>query len=220
MRVSLFVAAMLSAFLWSGCGGEDNPSGGGNGGGGTYDFVELGGLKWMKKNLNIQTANSWCYDGNNSNCATYGRLYTWDAAKTVCPSGWRLPDTSDWNKLMRAVGGRDSVAERNERNVLYLLGAGKALKSTSGWNDYCPNLYSPTDCRNGNGSDDLGFSALPSGNRFANGSFRNIGNSGLWWAATEFGGDEAYVPNMGYGTDAGIVESYIKGFGFSVRCVQ
>jgi len=30
MRVSLFVAAMLSAFLWSGCGGEDNPSGGGN----------------------------------------------------------------------------------------------------------------------------------------------------------------------------------------------
>jgi len=29
MRVSLLVVAMLSAFLWSGCGGEDNPSGGG-----------------------------------------------------------------------------------------------------------------------------------------------------------------------------------------------
>ncbi|MDR2692779.1 MAG: hypothetical protein LBB74_00995 [Chitinispirillales bacterium] len=42
------------------------------------------------ENLNINTgAGSMCYNDNNSYCDKYGRLYTWNAAKTVCPSGIR-----------------------------------------------------------------------------------------------------------------------------------
>ena len=36
----------------------------------------------------------WAYDGDESNVATYGRLYTWYAAtdsRKVCPIGWHVP---------------------------------------------------------------------------------------------------------------------------------
>lgn len=57
----------------------------------------------------------------------------------VCPKGWHLPDTTEWQSLFSAVGGKTA--------------AGKMLKSTSGWNS------------NGEGLDAFGFSALPAGYR-------------------------------------------------------
>ncbi|MCL2219176.1 MAG: hypothetical protein FWC23_04495 [Chitinispirillia bacterium] len=127
----------------------------------------------MAENLNCATSNSWCYNNADSNCVKYGRLYTWDAAMTACPSGWRLPDTADWNKLVTASGG-SSIA-------------GSKLKSTSGWNDR-------TDGSSGNGTDEFGFSALPGGRRDADGSFYYAGYNGIWWSATEYGSGIAYRP--------------------------
>jgi uncharacterized protein (TIGR02145 family) len=206
MRVSLLVVAMLSAFLWSGCGGEDNPSGGGNNGGnngggsGTYDFVELGGLKWMKKNLNIQTANSWCYGNDPANCTTYGRLYTGDEAKTICPAGWRLPTREDWNGLVEYAGG-ESVA-------------GKKLKAASGWNDN-------PDGSSGNGTDDYEFSALPGGDYDPLRGFEVIGTNGGWWTATVYGPQttDSYVRHMNR-TDATFDNHNQNVLGRSVRCVK
>lgn len=109
-----------------------------------YETVVIGGKRWMKKNLNIETTNSWCYGYSVDSCVRYGRLYTWAAAKTACPNGWHLPDTSEWRNMIDTVGGA-SVA-------------GKKLKSTSTWN------YK-------NGTDDFGFSALPSGLRTLEGKF-------------------------------------------------
>jgi len=99
----------------------------------SYRTVRIGILRWMVQNLNYQTNNSWCYDNNTSNCAKYGRLYTWDAAMSACPSGWRLPTREDWNDLVWVAGGN---------------AAGTKLKSKP------PNW---------NGTDDYGFSALPGG---------------------------------------------------------
>jgi hypothetical protein len=126
-----------------GCGGDGNPSGGdnnsnnggsnNNGGGGSSETVTLGGLKWMTKNLNVETADSWCYENSPDSCAKYGRLYTWEAAKRACQLvGMRPPTREEWEALVTAVGGDI---------------AGKKLKARSGWNS------------NGNGTDDYGFSA-------------------------------------------------------------
>jgi uncharacterized protein (TIGR02145 family) len=54
----------------------------------------------------------WAYDGNESNVATYGRLYTWYAAtdsRAVCPTGWHLPTDAEWTTLTTYLGG-ESVA--------------------------------------------------------------------------------------------------------------
>ncbi len=72
-----------------------------------------GGLTWMTKNLNYELPDSWCYDNDPANCAEYGRLYTWEAAKKACQSlgnGWRLPTDQEWRDLAKRFGGADDDA--------------------------------------------------------------------------------------------------------------
>jgi uncharacterized protein (TIGR02145 family) len=159
----------------------------------TYKKVSINGKMWMAENLNYQTASgSLCYNNDNSNCNKYGRLYDWNTAKTVCPSGWHLPSREEWNVLINEVGGD-----------MY----GSRLKATNGWNS------------NGNGTDDYGFSALPGGRRGTDGSFDGAGNDGSWWTATEYGSFKAYGRGMDYYND-NVIEGYVdKDYVCSVRCV-
>jgi len=208
MRVSvrkvagLAAAVTLLAVVLVGCGEDGNP---GNGGG-SYTYtgrtVQIGELTWMAENLNRETSGSSCYNSLSSNCTKYGRLYTWEAAKTACPSGWRLPDTTDWNKLVTAAGG-SSIA-------------GSKLKSTSGWSER-------TDGSSGNGTDDFGFSALPGGARVTNENFyyANAGKYGVWWSATEdWWSGNVWYRGMGFDYDYVHENDYGKNHGFSVRCVR
>ena len=69
----------------------------------SYRALKLGEQTWMIDNLNYNTANSWCFQNIDRNCDTYGRLYTWDAAKTACPKGWHLPDAYEYRDMLRAL---------------------------------------------------------------------------------------------------------------------
>jgi len=160
-----------------------------------YHAVKIGNRVWMDNNLNYQppAGNTWCYNNSGSNCIKYGRLYDWNAAATACPAGWHLPNRQEWNNLAEAAGG--SVA-------------GRALKTKTNWIDY------------GSGTDDYNFSALPGGSRFIDGSFKNLGNRGLWWTASEYDRDSSYYRRMGYNYDYVYEGTYGKTHGFSVRCVQ
>jgi len=155
------------------------------------------GKTWMKKNLNIKTENSWCYGDNEAVCKEYGRLYTWAAAKAACQSiGWRLPTNEDWENLIKATG----VGNK----------AGKMLKAKSGWD------------RNGNGTDDYGFSALPGGSRDIYGYYHEDGSRGYWWTATETENStsSAYSRDMFVSGDHLGEGSEKKGQAFSVRCLK
>ena len=59
------------------------------------------GKVWMIQNLNYKAADSWCYKNNDSLCAHYGRLYSWEAAKDACPEGWHLPSDGEWKRIGR-----------------------------------------------------------------------------------------------------------------------
>ena len=156
----------------------------------TYKTVVIGGKRWMAENLNYKTSSgSWCYENHNTSCNKYGRLYDWNTAKTVCPSGWYLPSRQEWNDLVTAAGG------------------GKKLKTRSGWNN------------NGNGTDDFGFSALPGGFRNSDGNFGDAGNNGYWWTDTERGSNYAYGRFMCYDGGTVYEDSNVKDDGYSVRCV-
>jgi len=208
---------VLSKKLWAvvlgvmlavaGCGDSDDGVGNGGGGGGengggggdtNYTYtgrtVTIGNLTWMAENLNRNTSNSWCYGDDASNCAKYGRLYTWDAAMSACPNGWRLPAQEDWDGLAQASGDTST--------------AGTALKSNA------PNW---------DGTNDLGFSALPGGSRGSAGTFLGIGSSGYWWTATDGGPGSigsAWGRHM-YSGRRNVPEHWgDKAEGFSVRCVN
>jgi len=187
--LALLLTAVVVAVGLSGC--EDGNKGSFTYGGQTYKTVDIGGRTWMKENLNVTTAESWCYENSSDSCAKYGKLYTWKAAKSACPAGWHLPSRDEWKDLVSAAGG--------ER-------AGKALKSTSSWKD------------SDNGTDSYGFSALSGGNRLPDSYFYNVGNLGLWWTATE-GGSGAYTRYIRYSYDYMEEKDYDKSYGFSVRCI-
>jgi len=159
-----------------------------------YKTVKIGDRTWTAENLNYQAGDSWCYGNDDSKCKQYGRLYDWNTAKAACPAGWHLPTREEWDGLVAAAGGDT---------------AGRALKSAAGgWKD------------GGGGTDAFGFSALPGGYRFTDGSFDIAGRNGLWWSATEDGIGGAYYRFMDYGYDKVYETGNYKGNGFSVRCVK
>ena len=186
---------------------DKNVTGGGDS---TYEFVTIGGKKWMKKNLNIETADSWCYLDSPDNCRKYGRLYTWSVAKSACQFVvMRLPTRKEWDDLSDLAGTGQKVVSWTSGNDTgyYWPGAGTKLKSTSGWNN------------NGNGTDDFKFSALPGGGRISGGNFYGAGGNGNWWTATEYGSYDAYYRRMYY-YDDGVDVTYVhKDVAFSVRCL-
>ena len=114
----------------------------------------------------------------------------------ICPEGWHLPDTTEWNALFDAVGGKET--------------AGIMLKSTEGWDD------------NGNGSDTYFFSALPVGRRDINGKFddEDEGGSAAFWSSTEDNSFHAYGMFLYYNYDNASLYNDGKYHGLSVRCLK
>jgi len=160
----------------------------------TYKTVEIDNQTWMAENLNYASDGSYCYNNEADSCSKYGRLYTWAAARSVCPSGWHLPSSDEWSTLFTAVGGTSS--------------AGKVLKSTTGWSG------------NGNGTDSYGFGVLPAGYRLYNGSFSTAGNYADFWSSTEYDSDYAYFWSFYFYSVDVFRNNYGKGSGYSVRCLR
>lgn len=158
--------------------------------------VVVGKLRWMTKNLNVWTLQgSSCYKGNSENCAKFGRLYDFERAKKSCTSGWRLPTDAEWNSLTTALGEN----------------AGKKLKSKTGWE--------MDDGDSGNGTDSIGFDALPSGIVYED-NFIYLGYHAYFWTATERDAETAYYRALSYDSPENYRYYNFKSAGYAVRCVQ
>lgn len=71
----------------------------------SYKWIKIGSQIWMAENLNYNAGSScWCYNDISSNCAKYGRLYTYETAKNACPSGWHLPSKAEFETLLNNYG--------------------------------------------------------------------------------------------------------------------
>lgn len=70
-----------------------------------YQTITISGKTWTQDNIAYAVQGSDCFDHNPSNCAKFGRLYTYQQAQSVCPEGWRLPLASEWDELIAACGG-------------------------------------------------------------------------------------------------------------------
>lgn len=151
-----------------------------------------------------------------------GYLYSWAAAvglgtaeqamsqtsgfngnrQGICPNGWHVPTTAEWDVLGVALGGvKDKDGFPN---------VGRKLKTSSGWYN------------NGNGTDDYSFAALPAGFDAEFVVF-SVGKNANFWTATPDTDDKgcAYGRYMNYSSTYLSHDFYFfKDFALSVRCVK
>ena len=158
-----------------------------------YKTVRIGNQLWMAQNLNFETeTGSWCHSNLDLNCDIYGKLYTWYAAQSACPAGWRLPNTTDWDQLIAHVGSDP----------------GDQLRADFGWN------------AGHNGNNSSGFTALPGCYRSAYGSFSALGSYAYFWESDENSATSAWSRLFSYNR-SDIERNYLdKGNAFSVRCIK
>ncbi|MDR0515648.1 MAG: hypothetical protein LBH25_01225 [Fibromonadaceae bacterium] len=168
----------------------------------TYKTTKIGAQTWMAQNLNY-SAEGKCYGNLETNCTKYGRLYGWEAASVVCPSGWRLPKGEEWQALVDFV--RPAIIWKEGMSDNYGRITGTKLKAKKGWDN------------NGNGTDNYEFSALPGGQGNSYGDFIGIGFDGTWWSQGYYG-DDARGWNM-YHNDGDVNGSSGESNLRSIRCV-
>ncbi len=188
-----------------------------------YEWIKIGDQKWMAENLDVSTFRNgdpipeitdrdeweqagengepaWCYyDMDPKNGGKWGKLYNWHAIndpRGLAPEGWHIPRDEEWNQLTDELGG--------------VAVAGAKMKSKEGWDE------------DGNGSNESGFTALPSGCRFIFGDCVRHGMGSYWWSSTgvEDSNFVAWFRSLDNKTDK-ITRLFTDGrLGFSVRCIQ
>jgi uncharacterized protein (TIGR02145 family) len=186
--------------------------------------VTIGNQVWMTRNLNVDKFRNgdpipeaktalewksagengepaWCYYENDpSNGEQYGKIYNWYAVndpRGLAPEGWHIPSDTEWMETINHQGGEEK--------------AGEFLKAMNGWFE------------NGNGTNESGFNALPSGVRSNHGNFSAFEKNGFWWSSTETEKRDKEVVwsyYLDYYFDWVIREVSLKENGLSVRCVK
>ena len=157
-----------------------------------YKTVKIGSQVWMAENLDYETEKSYCYNDSSKYCDKYGRLYTWATAVDACPTGWHLPASAEFDTLFKAVGSQ--------------MVAGNRLKATSGWKT------------NINLGDEYGFSALPAGGRYFDGTYNSEGTNADFWSSTEDkDGSNAYAMYLNSDDNGAFLTAQSRNLGKSVH---
>ena len=192
--------------------------------GNNYNTVIIGNQEWMAENLRVGSYNNgdyinvvedgsiwyqlnipsacWYNNDSLSNVSTYGKLYNWyvvNDSRNVCPSDWRVPSDDDWDTLELFIVNSGFSGQD-----------GKALKSTSGWNS------------NGNGTDNFGFNALPSGYRYDdnNSTYYSLGSMAYFWSSSNGINFDAMYRKLEDVADTIRTNEGTAKYGFSIRCMK
>jgi uncharacterized protein (TIGR02145 family) len=153
------------------------------------------GKLWTTQNLNVNIAQSYCYEDAELNCRRYGRLYTWESAQQGCRSlgdGWRLPTDAEWRQMAKQYGGLlEESPEGSKATYRALFTGGTA-----------------------------GFGAMFGGSRIS-GRYERLEAHGLYWSASDNGSATAAFYNFGKGGQA--LSRHAQGqkqMAISVRCIK
>ena len=194
--------------------------------GNEYKTITIGTQTWMAENLRtikyrdgssipgIADESAWgdIIEGaycnyNNTKWAdsitTNGRLYNWFAVsdnRNLAPEGWHIPSDAEWSQLYDYLGGEEV--------------AGGKLKEAN---------LSHWESPNEDATNESGFTALPAGSRYLDGSsyvFGDLRTGGLWWSSTASTATEAFCRHTSCCTTLAHRYPLNKDVGLSIRCIQ
>jgi len=190
--------------------------------GNVYKTIKIGNQWWTAENLkvthyqngdsipNVTVKSEWkklktgaycAYDNNENYVNVYGYLYNWHAVndiRKIAPVGWHVPTDEEWKNLEGYLGSK----------------AADKLKETGTTHWASPNQSA---------TNESGFSALPGGFRYYDGSFNSdVGFYAAFWSATEGDNEGAWYCQLFYGFSivSRLQYKYCKQSGLSVRLVR
>jgi uncharacterized protein (TIGR02145 family) len=161
----------------------------------------------------------YCWYNNDINYKnTYGAIYNYyvfendltppspPMDKKLCPTGWHLPNVSEWKALMATADPEYDNFDHNKCLNCISFNAGAKLKEagTIHWQSTTVDV-----------SNETGFTALPGGSRVRDGSFKLIGQQGTWWMYGNMFVSMSYMSN-----DVGADLDQPRKIGHSVRCLK
>ncbi len=192
-----------------------------------YRSVKIGEQTWMAENLNFDYSagnGSSCYGMLDEYCDRFGRAYAWSSAmdsaavygktgmgcgnaveceasevvRGVCPEGFHLPDTAEWNLLLEFI--REDLQDESDLKVVQAIAS-----------------------RDFSGTDDYGFGVLLAGvNQFV--PFYGYESYSGFYTSTQYKDDDesSLVFMVSYGKNSAEirVESSDRIEQFPVRCVK
>ncbi len=199
--------------------------------GNIYKTVKIGKQVWMAENLKylpsvigpvtgsdtIPYYYVYGYNGTDvaeakatDNYRIFGVLYNWSSisctlkqsrVEGICPKGWHVPSDNDWTTLIEYLGDYKA--------------AGGKLKEA-----YSDSTYWDWDVNVTDASNESGFTALPGGERYSNGTFILIKSDARWWTTTDINTTSAFNLSMRYDENGIYTKIANKKSGFSVRCIK
>lgn len=165
----------------------------------TYKYANIGKQVWMIQNLNYTTQfGSWAYNDDTATVKFFGRLYDWNTAKKVCPSGWHLPTGPDWDVLIKTLGGIDQAGGK-------FLAMDTVNKSQN--NNRATGVY-------------YNFSSLLMGIRHNNGAYDGFGTWGGSWTSDADQSKNAITYLFVKGNNGMAKSSSTVDVGYPVRCIK
>jgi uncharacterized protein (TIGR02145 family) len=189
--------------------------------GNIYKTIRIGEQVWMAENLRTSTFNdgteiplitdetiwgnlstpgySWYNNDESAYKEPFGALYNGYAVNTgtLCPTGWHVPEREEWQELREFLG-----------DTIY--GGGK-LKEAGTFNWHAPN----------EGADNSsGFTALPAGIRYFEGSFSSLLYFTSFWSVSKRGNDGRWYLSLYFDDAIALLTHRSEKHGFSVRCLK
>lgn len=189
--------------------------------GNVYHTVIIGSQTWMVENLKTTKYNdgtaiplvtdgaawsklttpAYCWYNNDEADYKnpYGALYNWYTVNTgkLSPAGWHVPTDAEWATLVSYLGDTTIV--------------GGKLKEAGTTHWVSPNTGA---------TNSSGFTALPGGSHYTDGSFYLNGKYGWYWSTNESSTTEAWHEYVQYNNSNVYRHSGSKSIGFSVRCLK
>jgi uncharacterized protein (TIGR02145 family) len=188
----------------------------------SYKTVVIGGKTWMAENLKyadsastitLKAGGSFCWRDDPANCELGGRTYKWAAlmgiastyntqkyadslvkkpVQGVCPSGWHVPDSTEWKSLISAANNSAAM-----------------IKSETGW-PYDEDAVLPNNA--------LGFTAVPAGYTYSSYDYGNLGE--VFCTMHQVGASSFVGYSVTYSSSYISRRESTKVGGCHLRCVQ
>ena len=163
-----------------------------------YLTIKIGDQVWMAENLAFKIDDGcWVYEGVDGYAKTYGYLYSWEAAKDICPDGWRLPTDPEFVILWGELGGTESDGGKLKE------------RGTDHWNN--PNAGA---------TNSSGFTALSSGKSGGNEHKMYLGLMTYFWTSEDYDEDMGASWALYSAKEEFTRYGLPKGDGVSVRCLK